>query len=184
MGMMGMRTLRGANVPLSNKPLGILLYSGITHKSFDSDTVPIRLINDYYHLNAIDDGYVKGVDRVDRVFRMTLSGGMMGSPYWTINGRVYPESDDIFVKPGERVRLEYFNHSMAAHPMHLYGHFFEIVGTGRETGIRVRKDTIIVPPMMGKAAVEFLADNPGIWIHHCHNLYHLAGGMANLVRTI
>ncbi len=85
------------------------------------------------------------------------------------------------LKPGEGIRLEYFNHSMAPHPMHLHGHFFEVVGTGKKTGTRIRKDTVIVPPMMGRAAVEFVADNPGIWIHHCHNLYHLAGGMANLV---
>ncbi len=38
--------------------------------------------------------------------------------------------------------------------------------------------------MMGRGAIEFVADNPGIWIHHCHNLYHLAGGMANLIKNI
>ncbi|RME64104.1 MAG: hypothetical protein D6778_08560 [Nitrospirae bacterium] len=112
-----------------------------------------------------------------------MGPGMMGSSYWTINGRVYPESDDILIKPGEKVRFEYFNRSMAPHPMHLHGHFFEVV-SGRATGVRIKKDTLIVPAHMGRAAVEFVADNPGVWIHHCHNLYHLAGGMANLVRNI
>jgi FtsP/CotA-like multicopper oxidase with cupredoxin domain len=169
--------------PVSGRPLGMLLYSGVNRKGFDDDPGPVNTINDYYLMEGIDDGHVRPVDSIDRVFRMNLSGGMMGSPYWTINGKVYPESDDIVIKPGERVRLEYFNHSMAPHPMHLHGHFFEVAGTGRKTGTRVRKDTIIVPAMMGRAAVEFVADNPGVWIHHCHNLYHLAGGMANLIRN-
>lgn len=66
--------------------------------------------------------------------------------------------------------------------MHLHGHFFEVVGTGRVTGVRIKKDTIIIPPRMGRGAVEFIADNPGVWFHHCHNLYHMEAGMANLVR--
>ena len=72
--------------------------------------------------------------------------------------------------------------SMMAHPMHLHGHFFEVAGTGRITGSRVKKDTLIIPPHMGRGAVEFVADNPGVWFHHCHNLYHMEAGMANLVK--
>jgi FtsP/CotA-like multicopper oxidase with cupredoxin domain len=37
---------------------------------------------------------------------------------------------------------------------------------------------------MGSGAIEFIASNPGIWFHHCHNLYHMEGGMANLVRIV
>jgi len=133
---------------------------------------------------GIDDRYVKPVNgKVDRIFRMNLSGGMMGSPYWTINGMIYPESDDVEIRPGEKIRFEYFNHSMMPHPMHLHGHFFDVVGTGQKTGVKVKKDTFIIPPRMGRCAIEFVADNPGVWIHHCHNLYHLAGGMANLVKN-
>ena len=114
---------------------------------------------------------------------MTLSGGMMGSPYWTINGNVYPDTRDLRIKPGERVRFEYSNHSMMPHPMHLHGHFFEVVGTGGRTGNRVKKDTVIVGVRMGRAVIEFVADNPGDWFHHCHNLYYLVGGMVNVVRN-
>lgn len=55
---------------------------------------------------------------------------------------------------------------MMPHPMHLHGHFFEVVGTGRVTGVRAKKDTFIVPSHMGNGAIEFVADNPGVWIHH------------------
>ena len=88
------------------------------------------------------------------------------------------------IKKGERVRLEYFNRSMMAHPMHLHGHFFELARTGGITGVRVKKDTIIIPTHMGGGAVEFIADNPGVWIHHCHNLYHMEAGMANLFKIV
>jgi FtsP/CotA-like multicopper oxidase with cupredoxin domain len=103
---------------------------------------------------------------------------MMGSPFWTINGQRYPDTEDVKIEQGERVRLEYFNMSMMAHPMHLHGHFFEVDAPGRP-----RKDTVLVPARMGRIAIEFVADNPGAWLHHCHNLYHHMAGMANIVRV-
>lgn len=115
---------------------------------------------------------------VQRVFRLRLSGGMMGSPYWTINGERYPDTEVLTVGLGERVRLEYQNMSMMPHPMHLHGHFFELDVPGRP-----RKDTVLVDRMMGRMAVEFVADNAGTWFHHCHNLYHMEAGMANHVRV-
>jgi FtsP/CotA-like multicopper oxidase with cupredoxin domain len=60
--------------------------------------------------------------------------------------------------------------------MHLHGHFFEVGQTG------VRKDTLIVPSH-GLVSVRFVADNPGDWMHHCHNIYHAEAGMMNLVRV-
>jgi FtsP/CotA-like multicopper oxidase with cupredoxin domain len=165
-------------------PLGVLAYRGITSKSFDSDTLSRFRLNDYNMMDGLEEEHVNQVGgRIDKIFRMTLSGGMMGSPYWTINGKIYPDSDDVRIRPGDKVRFEYFNHSMMPHPMHLHGHFFEIEGTGKRTGVRVKKDTLIIPAHMGRGAIEFVADNPGVWFHHCHNLYHLNGGMANLVRN-
>lgn len=169
---------------VSNEPLGILLYRGVRGKDFNDDGTRRFRLNEYWNMAGIEENAVKQVDGdIDRIFRMTLSGGMMGSPYWTINGRTYPNTGDIRIKPGDRVRFEYFNHSMMPHPMHLHGHFFEIAGTGKRTGVRMKKDTLIIPPHMGRGAVEFVADNPGAWFHHCHNLYHLAGGMANVIRN-
>jgi FtsP/CotA-like multicopper oxidase with cupredoxin domain len=108
---------------------------------------------------------------------MVLTGGHM-SPYWGINGKVYPDTDDVVVSPGQRVRFDYFNQSPMPHPMHLHGHFFEVVGS-RE----LRKDTLIVDGHMGRAGIEFMADNRGDWMHHCHNIYHAEAGMMNVVRV-
>jgi FtsP/CotA-like multicopper oxidase with cupredoxin domain len=171
------------NSPVSGWMLGSIVYKGIESKDYNYDNMRGLRINDYRFLEGMDEQYVKPVTSIDKIYRMTLSGGMM-SPYWTINGRVYPDSDDIAIRPGDQVRFEYFNMSMMPHPMHLHGHFFEVVGSGVKTGVRIKKDTLIIPPHMGRGAVEFVADNPGIWFHHCHNLYHLAGGMANLVKNV
>ena len=114
-----------------------------------------------------------------RWYRQILSGGMH-SPYWTINGRVHPNSERLLVSRGEKVRLSYFNRSMLPHPMHLHGHFFRIVNPALPPERWLVKDTAVVEPMR-RLDVEFVADNPGRWMHHCHHLYHLHGGMANVV---
>jgi multicopper oxidase len=117
--------------------------------------------------------------KVDRAFRQVLRGGMH-SPYWTINGRVYPNAERLVVKEGDRVRIRYWNRSMMPHPMHLHGHFFRLVNPAIAPDMWALKDTVIVDPMRGME-IEFVADNVGKWFHHCHNLYHMVAGMANTV---
>jgi FtsP/CotA-like multicopper oxidase with cupredoxin domain len=115
-----------------------------------------------------------------RFYEQILSGGMH-SPFWTINGRVYPDTENLSVRKGERVRLRYGNHSMLPHPMHLHGHFFKIVNPALPRERWILKDTLIVGHME-RITVEFEAENPGNWFHHCHNLYHMEAGMANVIK--
>jgi FtsP/CotA-like multicopper oxidase with cupredoxin domain len=68
--------------------------------------------------------------------------------------------------------------SMMAHPMHLHGHSFR-VSYGTERG--PFKDTVLVEPHMGETTFDFVADNPGEWFFHCHNAYHMEGGMARVL---
>ena len=96
------------------------------------------------------------------------------STAWTIDGQAYPDADPIEIHEGVRIRIRMVNHSMMLHPMHLHGHFFR---TGD-----VVKDTVIVPPHMGRASLDFTADNPGDWFFHCHNIYHMESGMARVLR--
>jgi len=115
-----------------------------------------------------------------RAIPLTLSGPMMGGTTWTINGVPYASAAPITIREGERIRLQFRNASMVRHPMHLHGHFFEIVdpASGRPTGLV--KDTVLVEPM-GQVHVDFMADNPGRWLMHCHHAYHMEAGMARLV---
>ncbi len=110
----------------------------------------------------------------DQTVELRLGGPIQ--PYtWTINGEVYdPTKEGIAVKPGQRVQIRYINDSKMFHPMHLHGHTFQVMQAARPGP---RKDTVLVPPL---AAVDtvFDTDNPGKWIDHCHNTYHLESGMA------
>ncbi|MGB3632779.1 MAG: multicopper oxidase family protein [Rubrobacteraceae bacterium] len=112
----------------------------------------------------------------DRKLDLTLSGGM-GDYVWAIDGQVYPDADPLEIREGEWVRFNLQNRSMMDHPMHLHGHFFQVRnGTGRGPF----KDTVIVDSH-GNLSIDFVADNPGDWMFHCHNLYHLEAGMARVV---
>lgn len=111
---------------------------------------------------------------------MVMLGGAMAPYSWTLNNRSWAEREKLQVAEGQRVSLGFMNHSMMAHPMHLHGHHFQVVGiNGRRVSGAVR-DTVLVPPM-GTVVVEFDADNPGRWLYHCHNLYHMAAGMMSEV---
>jgi len=112
----------------------------------------------------------------DRTYELTLSGGMMGSDVWTINGKSYPNTDHLDVRAGERVRLKLFNMSMEDHPMHLHGHTFQVVAIGGQPVDGPLKDTITVRHME-QYEIEFVANNPGTWLFHCHNLEHMGGGL-------
>lgn len=110
-----------------------------------------------------------------------LSLGMArGGIAWTINGQAYPNATPIGIRAGETVRLSIVNATMTRHPIHLHGHFFRLLQAANGSPGPV-KDTILIPAMMGRADIEFVADNPGRWLFHCHHLYHMEGGMARVL---
>jgi FtsP/CotA-like multicopper oxidase with cupredoxin domain len=111
----------------------------------------------------------------DRNVDLVLSGGMM-SAAWTIGGQVYPDAVPIQIRRGENVQFRMRNMSPGIHPMHLHGHFFRVG--------EAWKDTVLVPPHMGRVSFTFRADNPGRWFFHCHNAYHMEMGMAREVRYV
>ncbi len=99
---------------------------------------------------------------------MMLSGSM--SPYtWAINGAPHGLNQALEVTEGQRVRFGIMNHTTMAHPMHVHGHTFAL-----DSGLR--KDTVLVKPM-SMLNIELQADNPGLWMAHCHNAYHGEAGM-------
>ncbi|MFI1581479.1 multicopper oxidase family protein [Embleya sp. NPDC020630] len=108
---------------------------------------------------------------VDLVLR---TGGARGTS-WTIG--TADASDDtslrVAVAHGERVRLSFTNDSRIWHPVHLHGHTFRVRRPG---GGGPRKDTVVVRPRE-TVTVDLLADNPGEWMLHCHNVYHSELGM-------
>ncbi|MDE2515921.1 MAG: multicopper oxidase family protein [Rhodospirillales bacterium] len=110
-----------------------------------------------------------------RVQRVTLTGSMMGF-HWGIDGREWPQHRPILVEPGSRVAFDLVNRTGMAHPMHLHGHRFQVIGLGGQALAGALRDTVLVPAH-ATVRIAFDADNPGRWLFHCHNLYHMAAGM-------
>lgn len=98
---------------------------------------------------------------------------------WYINGKPFSEEKYIPIKYNEVVRFIMVNKTMMHHPMHLHGHFFRILNGQDEYSPNFH--TVDVGPM-ATVAIEFWANEPGVWFFHCHNLYHMKMGMARLVK--
>jgi FtsP/CotA-like multicopper oxidase with cupredoxin domain len=106
----------------------------------------------------------------DRSFTIGLTGNMQGYD-WSM-----PGAEAILVRKGERVEIAMRNMSMMAHPMHLHGHHFQVVGLDGQRLAGAVRDTVLVPPMR-TVTIAVDADNPGRWAFHCHHLYHMVSGM-------
>ena len=117
----------------------------------------------------------------ERSVELKFSGSM--KPYaWRINGKEFPNRPSIGVKEGETVRFVMKNPTMMAHPFHLHGHYFRVLGRPGELNLKnpPLKDTITVPAK-DDLVIQFDADNPGKWFFHCHIEWHLGVGMALVV---
>jgi FtsP/CotA-like multicopper oxidase with cupredoxin domain len=104
--------------------------------------------------------------------------------WFTLNGRSAPYITPLLVRLGSRVRIRFVNMSpIDHHPMHLHGHTFWITGT---EGGRI-PETAWIPSnnvLVGVAQareVEFIANNPGDWVLHCHMFHHMMNHMAVMV---
>jgi len=107
------------------------------------------------------------------VDRAAVLAGDMAHYDWTINGAPFDKYQPLQISQGKRAVLTFTNNTAMWHPIHLHGHTFQIIRPDGSRGDR--KDTAIVAPMR-KLAVALIADNPGIWMVHCHNTYHQAPG--------
>ena len=122
--------------------------------------------------------------RFDRDFVMVLDRGIAMVDGWpayaqTVNGLGHPSIPVQTVREGELVRFTVVNRSLETHPWHLHGHRVLVLSKdGRAvTGSPLLLDTFDVRP--GEVwRVAFRADNPGMWMNHCHNLGHADQGMA------
>ncbi|MGA9580893.1 MAG: copper resistance system multicopper oxidase [Allosphingosinicella sp.] len=112
-----------------------------------------------------------------RTVEVHLTGNMERF-MWSIDGEKFSENPEpIRFERNERVRVTMINHSMMTHPMHIHGHFFEVVN-GQEA--RPVKHTVMVLPG-AKLSLDMTADAPGDWAFHCHLLHHMHAGMMRVV---
>jgi FtsP/CotA-like multicopper oxidase with cupredoxin domain len=107
-------------------------------------------------------------------------GFVRGSPglWWSINGHLYPHVPMYVVREGDIVIMHIDNHSGQLHPMHLHGHHAVVLSRNgvAATGSPWWIDSLNV--LSGETYdIAFVANNPGIWLDHCHQLKHAAQGM-------
>lgn len=119
----------------------------------------------------------------DRRFEMILDDrpGFYDGSFvfgFTINGELAPHAPTFMVREDDLVRVRIVNRSDVVHPMHLHGHHVLVLSRNGtpSTGSPWWSDTLNVRP--GESfEIAFRADNPGVWMDHCHNLDHAATGM-------
>jgi FtsP/CotA-like multicopper oxidase with cupredoxin domain len=114
-------------------------------------------------------------------------GFLDGKPgmWWTINGHQFPDVPMFMVSTGDIVKMTISNSSGEVHPMHLHGHHAVVLSRNgvAATGSPWWFDSLDVADG-DSYVVAFVADNPGIWVDHCHNLRHAEDGlMAHLAYT-
>jgi FtsP/CotA-like multicopper oxidase with cupredoxin domain len=117
----------------------------------------------------------------DEVFDMTFAkdnAALKGFNRWTINGVAFDERDmaSMFkLTKGKRYRLRMANASDDIHPIHLHRHSFEITRIAGQPSAGVLKDVVMLGGYQ-RAEVDFVADNPGRTLFHCHQQLHMDFG--------
>lgn len=113
-----------------------------------------------------------------------LRGGELGTDLFLMNGKTHEAIPPIVVAEGESVRIRLINAGTLAHPYHTHGHSFRIVATDGNPvpeGAQLTKDTIWIAPGE-RYDIVFEANNPGVWMAHCHIENHAANGMMTVIQ--
>jgi FtsP/CotA-like multicopper oxidase with cupredoxin domain len=122
----------------------------------------------------------------DHIYPMVFKskfGGHNWPDSWTINGQSYPKTDTPTLERGRRYRLTFDNQSGDPHPVHLHRHTFELTRVNGVPTSGVFKDTVVVSPHR-QVEVDFVADNPGLTLFHCHQQMHMDYGFMMVFRYV
>jgi FtsP/CotA-like multicopper oxidase with cupredoxin domain len=107
-----------------------------------------------------------------------------GFNLWTINGVAFPMSENLVpasfhLKEGKRYRVRLRNASDDIHPIHLHRHSFEVTSLAGKATVGVFKDVVMLGGYQ-EAEIDFVADNPGRTLFHCHQQLHMDFGFMTL----
>lgn len=92
--------------------------------------------------------------------------------YFTINGKAFPATEGLVVDQGDLVRLRFLNPSQTVHPMHLHGMDMAVFAKDGEPLAEPQRLNTLDISQGETYDVAFIADNPGVWLLHCHDLHH------------
>lgn len=130
--------------------------------------------------NFASDGAIALPDHQIPIRLGRIPGGPDGYNMWTFNEKMWPDTDRNRLEHGKRYRLTFINETDQAHPMHLHRHHFELASYDGESCPGVFKDTLNIRPRT-TTSVDFVADNPGPTLLHCHHAAHQDSGMMALM---
>jgi FtsP/CotA-like multicopper oxidase with cupredoxin domain len=125
----------------------------------------------------------------DETLEITIvkhNAALEGFNQWTLNGEAF--SMDT-LKPtyslheGRRYRLKFRNASDDIHPLHLHRHSFELMRIGGKPTAGVMKDVVMLGGFQ-ELELEFVADNPGLTLFHCHQQLHMDFGFMALFKYV
>jgi FtsP/CotA-like multicopper oxidase with cupredoxin domain len=121
----------------------------------------------------------------DETFVLTFrdSGPQHGSKFdtWTINNKSWPAVEPLKVQQGKRYRIVLRNGSGDQHPIHLHRHTFDITSIGGKQMSGLMKDVVNIMPL-DTVEVDFVANNPGDTLMHCHQQLHMDYGFMQLIK--
>ena len=122
-------------------------------------------------------------DMIDMIIRKD-NAAEEGFNRWTINGVAFPMTEEIHpasfhLQSGKRYRIRMHNASDDIHPIHLHRHTFELTGWGGKPTAGVLKDVLMLGGYQ-EVELDFVADNPGLTLFHCHQQLHMDYGFMTL----
>jgi FtsP/CotA-like multicopper oxidase with cupredoxin domain len=161
--------------------LGVVIeYAGRTGEPMWHDPTPGEWDYAQFAAGAVES-------HVEETFTLTFrdAGALEGSKFdtWTINGDAWPHVKPIEVRRGHRYRVIFRNATGDQHPMHLHRHSFEVTRIEDRVLSGLMKDTVNVMPLQ-TMGVDFVADNPGDSLLHCHQQLHMDYGFMQIVKYV
>ncbi|HZA72701.1 MAG TPA: multicopper oxidase family protein [Propionibacteriaceae bacterium] len=183
----GGRVDLGLTMPADGSPLRVQVSKGtaviLGTGDLPAPPQPVEPLNLLAYGTPRPEGLGFDPNQPDRTFEYSIGrrpGFVRGWPglWWSINGHTFPNVPMFMVREGDVVRMHIDDNSGEVHPMHLHGHHAVVLAHNgvRATGSPWWVDSLNVRD--GETYdIAFVADNPGVWMDHCHNLEHAADGM-------
>jgi FtsP/CotA-like multicopper oxidase with cupredoxin domain len=165
-----------------NHGMGIVIeYAGKSGKPRWSKPKPFRW--DYTQFGK-EGGATQEPDETIEVTIVKHNAADNGFNRWTLNGEAFSMETMrpmFMLRQSKRYRLKFRNASDDIHPLHLHRHSFELIRVGGKPTSGVIKDVVMLGGFQ-EVEMDFLADNPGDTLFHCHQQLHMDFGFMALFR--
>ena len=135
-----------------------------------------------YTAFAADQAREETAEPIPLVFKKVFAGHRWVDK-WTINGKMWPKPEPIRIRANQRYRLIFDNQSDEAHPLHLHRHTFELTKIGDVPVSGIFKDVVVVQAK-SRIEADFVANNPGPTLFHCHQQMHMDYGFMTLLNYV